>query len=248
MLWLVCYIAVCFNKLFPILFSALSELVLHHILLVLHSVLSSLSMGMMQENVGRRERGEKQDNDRSGSCALIHQETCSQIWLKAFSRNISSHCMKAWGEQWHWKGNQDLDFGPQIASLFVMIDSTFTIDWLRTRLIPLLIIAFTFVSSQQVSMLSVFFGYPIPFLGSAKSVAEATFRKAFWCLTSGRFFIFIAKMATKSTWSGKWRRGSAPSSQADSQPGLPHFLSPALWHSQIHPERIGWDRTAGGWE
>ena len=71
----------------------------HHIVLVLHSVLSSSSMGMMQENVGRRERGEKQDNDRSGSCALIHQETCSQIWLKAFSRNISSHCMKAWREQ-----------------------------------------------------------------------------------------------------------------------------------------------------
>ena len=84
------------------------------------------------------------------------------------------------------------------ASLFVVIDSTFTIDWLRTRLIPLLIIAFTFVSSQQVSMLSVFFGYPIPFLGSAKSVAEATFRKAFWCLTSGRFFIFIARMAKPS--------------------------------------------------
>ena len=40
--------------------------------------------------------------------------------------------------------------------IFLKIDSSFSIDWLRSRLIPLLIIAFTFVSSQQVSILSVF--------------------------------------------------------------------------------------------
>ena len=47
-------------------------------------------------------------------------------------------------------------------------------------------------------------------------------------------------------WSGKWRGWLAPASQEASQPGLPHLLTPALWHPQIHLEGIGWNCPARG--